>query len=91
MASAGPARTEPTGAHRPLERHDITVVTGAAKRAASTPVATSALKSRAPSMWRGMPPAAAAATTASSASRLHGVPPEGMWVCSTHTTPGVGW
>ena len=73
MTSAGPARTEPTGAHRPLDRHDITVVTGAAKRAASTPVATSALKSRAPSMCTGSRPAAA--TTASSGVEAPGHAP----------------
>ena len=49
----------------------MTVVTGAAKRAASTPVATSALKSRAPSMWTGRP-SAAAATTASSGAEAPG-------------------
>ncbi len=30
ITSAGPASTDPTGAPRPFDRHDITVVTGAA-------------------------------------------------------------
>ena len=33
MTSAGPARTEPTGAQRPFDRQVITVVTGPAKAA----------------------------------------------------------
>ena len=52
----GPASSDPTGAHRPLDRQHMTVVAGAAQSAAGTPVATSALKSRAPSRWTGTGP-----------------------------------
>ena len=89
MTSAGPARTEPTGAQRPFERQDITVVTGAVKAAAGVPVATSALKSRAPSMWMGRPPAAAARAS-EGGQRSRGRRPAGMWVCSTQTSSGTG-
>ena len=57
---AGPASSEPTGAQSPLERHAITVVAGAAYSAALVPVATTALKSRAPSRCRGRSPMARA-------------------------------
>jgi hypothetical protein len=65
----------------------MTVVAGAASVAAGTPVATSALNSRAPSRWTGSPTAA----TASNASGGHGAPSAGMWVFSTHTSPGRTW
>ena len=60
ITSSGPASSEPTGAQSPLDRQHITVVAGAAHSAAATPVAASALKSRAPSRWMGTSPAAAA-------------------------------
>ncbi len=63
ITSSGPASSEPTGAHRPFDRQHMTVVTASAHSAAPMPVATSALKRRAPSMWMGTGPAAS--TTAS--------------------------
>ncbi len=69
MRSAEPASIDPTGADRPLERQNMTVSTGAARSAASTPSATAALNSRAPSQWTGRPWRRAAAATASTCGR----------------------
>ena len=65
------------------------MVTVAAWSATGTPVATSALKSRAPSMCTGRP--SAAACTACRAASSQGVPPEAMWVFSTQTNDTTGW
>ena len=67
----------------------MTVVTGAAHWAAAMPVAASALKRRAPSMWMGTCPAASA--TAWRPSRVHGAPQAGMCVFSMLTSDTVGW
>ena len=60
ITSSAPASSDPTGAQSPLDRQHITVVAGRAHSAAATPVAASALKSRAPSRWMGTGPAASA-------------------------------
>ena len=88
ITSSGPAKSEPTGAHRPLDRQHITVVAGAAHAAAPTPVAASALKRRAPSRWIGASPAAAA--TARSRSIDQTAPEAAMWVFSRHTSETAG-
>ncbi len=80
---AGPASNEPTGAQSPFERHAITVVAGSQYCAADVPVATTALKSRAPSRCSGRPPMALARARRSATS--HGVPPDGMCVFSAQT------
>ena len=57
ITSSAPASSEPTGAHSPLDRQHMTVVAGGGpRRPPATPVATSALNSRAPSMWTGTRP-----------------------------------
>ena len=84
--SADPASSEPTGAPRPFDRHDVTVATPADRWARVVPVATEALNSRAPSRWTGTP----TATTAASRSRGQGRPPEARWVSSTQTAAGRG-
>ena len=91
MTSDGPASTEPTGAHSPLERQHITVVTVAAYWAAVVPVATSACQRRAPSMCTATPDCDAKAETCRSSARGQGAPLAGMWVFSTHNrvTRGV--
>ena len=88
ITSSGPANSEPTGAQRPFDRQHITVVTGAAHAAAAMPLATSALKRRAPSMWMGTGPAAS--TTASSRSIGHGAPDAAMCVFSMQTSDTWG-
>ena len=66
----------------------MTVVTGAARRSAGMEVATSALKSRAPSMWMGTAPATAA--TACRRSIDQGAPEAAMCVCSMLTSDTAG-
>ena len=84
ITSAGPASSDPTGAHSPLDRQDITVVARRGQRGRPrTPVATSALKSRAPSRCTRHRPGRA--TTADSAPEGQGTPPAAMWVFSTQT------
>ena len=58
----------------------MTVVAADAHSAAGTPVATSALNSRAPSMWMGTGPAAS--TSARRRAVDHGAPDAAMWVFS---------
>ena len=87
--SVDPASSEPTGAHRPLERQHITVVAGAAQAETGIPVATSALKRRAPSRWTGRSPAAA--ITAPNRSIDQGAPEAAMWVFSRQTSETAGW
>jgi len=90
ITSAGPARSDPTGAHSPFDRQHITVVADAPRAATVTPDATSAWKSRAPSRWTDSPARRAASPTARNRSTGHTRPPDGMCVSSTHTTLGVG-
>ena len=66
----------------------MTVVAGAAQSAAGTPVATSALNSRAPSRWTGTGPAAS--TSARSPGIVHGAPDAAMCVFSMHTSDTDG-
>ncbi len=66
----------------------MTVVAAAAHSAAGTPVATSALKSRAPSMWIGTGPAAS--TTSCRRAADHGAPDAAMWVFSMLTRDTEG-
>ena len=61
-----PTTTEPTGQARPFERQNVTESAGAARPAGLTPSATTALKKRAPSRWRGTWFRRATAATASS-------------------------
>ena len=89
MTSRVPASNDPTGAQSPLDRQHMTVVAEAAHSAAGTPVATSALKSRAPSMWIGIGPAAS--TRARRRSADHGAPDAAMCVFSMLTSDTVGW
>ena len=51
MVAASPTRTDPTGAPRPLERHIEMVSKSLTIRAASIPLATTALNILAPSRW----------------------------------------
>gem|GEM_PF-5808693 len=51
----GPASIDPTGAHSPLDRQNITESTWAAMAAAGAPSEAAALKSLAPSRWTGRP------------------------------------
>ena len=83
MSLALPASSEPTGAQRPFDMQVITVLAGAANSLADVPVATTALKSRAPSRCSGRFPIAAFSATRS--RTFQGVPPEGMCVFSTVT------
>ena len=55
MYSLLPTSIEPTGAHRPLDRQNMTESAQAAISLTSTPKAVAALKMRAPSMWTGRP------------------------------------
>ena len=66
----------------------MTVVAGAAHSAAGTPVAATALKSRAPSMWMGTGPAAS--TSASRRAVVHGAPDAAMCVFSMLTSDTSG-
>ena len=66
----------------------MTVVAGAAHSAAATPVATSALKRRAPSMWMGTGPAAS--TRACRRADVHGTPDAAMCVFSMLTRETAG-
>ena len=50
-----PVTTDPTGAPSPLERQNVTESACAATSFAGTPIATHALKSRAPSRWTASP------------------------------------
>ena len=50
MSRREPAMSDPTGAHRLFDKDAITILAGAARVAALSPVATTALNSRAPSM-----------------------------------------
>ncbi len=88
ITSSLPANSEPTGAQRPFDRQHITVVAGAAQSAAAMPVAASALKSLAPSMWMGTGPAAS--TSAPSRSITHGTPDAAMCVFSMLTSATSG-
>ena len=55
MKSRSPTTTEPTGQASPLLRQNVTEVAGAASSLGRAPSATTALKKRAPSRWRGTP------------------------------------
>ena len=66
----------------------MTVVAAEAHSAAGTPVATSALKSLAPSMWMGTGPAAS--TNACRRAVDHGAPEAAMWVFSMLTRDTAG-
>lgn len=55
ITSSGPARTDPMGAPRPLDRVSVTVVAQAARSAGGTSRAAAAFMSRAPSRWTGTP------------------------------------
>ena len=67
----------------------MTVVAGAAQAETGIPVATSALKRRAPSRWTGRSPDAA--ITAPNRSIDHGAPEAAMWVFSRQTSETAGW
>ena len=87
--SSSPASSDPTGAHSPLDRQHITVVADRAHCAAATPVAASALKSRAPSRWIGTGPAAS--TSARRRASFQTAPDAAMCVFSMLTSDTSGW
>src|SRR5438132_6417703 len=85
MKAAGPQRTEPIGAPRPLERQNMTASVRAQYSATEVPVTALELKIREPSMYRGFRACAATSATASTSSKDHGTPPPAEYVFSTET------
>ena len=79
------ATTEPTGAHRPFDRHAMTVSAPSTSRAGGTPSATAAFHTRAPSTCTAKPASRAAATTACTSSTRCTVPPPRLCVFSRTT------
>ena len=69
MNSREPASAAPTGAPSPFVKSTQAESKPAAKSRAETPLATTALKSRAPSMWVASPCLRATLTTASMPAR----------------------
>ena len=78
--------TEPTGAPRPFDRQMLTVSKGAAYSAALTPVAATALNSRAPSRCILRPCRSQNSRTARMCSSGTTTPPQWLCVCSRHTS-----
>ncbi len=85
MKSAGPARTPPTGAPRPLLRSSQTESNEAANSFAGTPEATAAFRRRAPSMCASAPHSWAAWQTSWTCLSGQTRPPPMFVVCSTET------
>src|SRR4029453_14610758 len=81
-----PHTSEPTGAPRPFERQNVTVSASSAHAEAGVPVATSALKRRAPSRWTESLFSRAACATSLASSSGKTRPPPGLCVFSSATT-----
>ncbi len=90
MNARVPATRDPTGADSPFDRHTDTESTDLVSSRTSTPSATAALKTRAPSRCTANPASCAAAATASIWAGVSTVPPAALCVFSRHTMPGAG-
>src|SRR4051794_6521785 len=90
ISSAEPARHAPTGAPRPFVKSTHALSKPRAHAAASTPPATAALSSRAPSRCARSPWPRATSSTPSTCSSGHTRPPPMFVGCSTHTSRGLG-
>ncbi len=85
MKSALPQRTDPTGAHSPLERQNITESTSRTRSRTSQFRAAAALKTRAPSKCTRRPWEWARWATAAVYSAVSGAPSQRLWVFSRQT------
>ncbi len=90
MRSLEPATTAPNGQPRPFEKQIVTVSPWRAIEAGSCPLATAALKSRAPSMCSAISSSRHAVASASISARGQTLPPELLCVFSIATMLVVG-
>ena len=80
----------PSGQPRPFEKQIVTVSACAAIAAGFTPLATAALKRRAPSRWSESSSSRQVSAIASISASGQTRPPEALWVFSIATTRVVG-
>ena len=89
-ADCSPQTIDPTGAPSPFEKQNWIVSADAAHRSAGKPVAATALKMRAPSMWIASPCSRAVDEVASIVSIGMTLPPERLCVFSQTSSPILG-
>ena len=86
MNSADPHKTEPTGAHNPFDKQNMTESADSANFTAVVLKAIAALKIRAPSTCNFIPKSWARSPTECIYSTESGMPPQAFWVFSMITS-----